>query len=536
MPLIDLITLSFGSRLIADTTVVGSIGSGSNEQPVYEVSRLIVSADARVRDQKTSGVLKARLNPEVLGPTGRLLELLNTKQSSKEYTLTARERLVMRGSSANGLPNQAELHWDRLVRGPMSPTIEQEVGRYVVNTGDGGTITITAPTTGNLLIIGHGYYWRGASPGEPTATGGGSTPFTRRGYAGSANFEVLQAILDRVSTGDEGTTITVTNGGTSEDNSSYFIEYSGMTSSPFVAISAGADGGSGDVTSVGSGTVDTTGIDDTLLFATFGHDGSPTGFGYTNSFVEEGSVNSGLGVSTHGTRVATRVVSAASTYSTTASWTTGVVASGIVAAYAIEVASAPTATVPSSGKCINTYAETAVPGISVATGTSAITAVATTATAGFTLTYDTTGTSVTIGANGTNAATLLNAASEEEWTTVLDTLTMRGTTSDTDCTVTVIPTDGTLNDSEQFTVICDPASITITGTNANVISAVSSLQIRLLPNQTHDTIEVTATDDGGSPQTSTSEFLIGLSSFFQSVSEFALRILMKRRRKNKSGN
>lgn len=198
--------------------------------------------------------------------------------------------------------------------------------------------------------------------------------------------------------------------------------------------------------------------------------------------------------------------------------------------------SAPAATVPSSGKCINTYAETAVPGISVTAGTSDITAVATTCTTGCTLTYDTTGTSVTVTGNGTNAATLSNGASEAEWTTVLDTLTMRGTIADTTITVTIVPTDGTLNDSEQFTVICDPASVTVTGTNANVIARLADMKIRLLSGQTNDTITITVTDDGSSPLTAESSFIIGLSSYFSTGNLLNLIRLLRRRRKKKSGN
>lgn len=191
---------------------------------------------------------------------------------------------------------------------------------------------------------------------------------------------------------------------------------------------------------------------------------------------------------------------------------------------------APVTTVPASGQCINTYTETEVPGISVAEGSSALTAVATTCTAGCTLTYDTTGTSVTISGNGTNAATLLNGASEAEYNTVLDTLTMRGSTPDTTITVTVIPTDGTLNDSDQFTVLCDPAGITITGTNANVIAAVESLQVRLLSGQTNDTISVNVVDDtGGTPLEADSSFVVGLLSYFLLSTGF-MTYLRRRRR------
>lgn len=192
---------------------------------------------------------------------------------------------------------------------------------------------------------------------------------------------------------------------------------------------------------------------------------------------------------------------------------------------------APTAAVPSSGACINTYEETAVSGIVITEGSASLSSVATTCTSGCTLTYDTTGTSVTVSGNGTNAATLNSGANETEYNTVLDTLTMRGSTPDTTITVTVIPTDGTLNDNEQFTVYCDSASVTITGTNANVIASVESLKVRLLSGQTHDTISVNVVDDtGGTPLESNSEFIVGLSSYFQSGTFPLLNIFRRRRR------
>lgn len=525
MAILTLATLKYGSTLCADVSIVGSYiddhptRKTGLERPIYDVNRLFIRDIGRVaKDRKTSGVVRARFAGDALDAAGRLFEYRDDKATIKEYTLSNRERTALKALNHSGLPANMEIQWDRLVRGPMSPTLEQQVSYIKEDTAaDGTSFTITAPDSGNLLLIGHGYYWRNASPGEPTASAN-SLNFTRRGYAGSAANEVLQAILDREANGSEGTTVIVTNGGTSQENSGGFLEYSGMVSSAFVAISAGADGGTGDVTSIGTGNVDTDTPNkpNCLLVATFGTDGAPTSWGYTNSFTEVLESQSGSGGSDHSTRIATREVSAeSSTYNTTASWTTGVAASGIVAAYEYVSASPPVSTLPASGKCIKTYDETAVPGISVAEGSSPVVSIATTSTAGSTLTYDTTGTSVTISGNGTNAATLLNGASITEYNTVLGTLTMRGATPDTTITVTIIPTDGTLNDSDQFTVLCDPASITITGTNNNVVAAVASLQIRLLAGQINDTISVNVVDDtGGTPLESDSEFIVGLASYF----------------------
>lgn len=174
----------------------------------------------------------------------------------------------------------------------------------------------------------------------------------------------------------------------------------------------------------------------------------------------------------------------------------------------------PVGTVPASGTCINTYTTTAVPGMSVAAGSSPITSVTVSCTAGGLMTFDATGTSVSLAGNGTNSVVMTLGASAAEYSTVLDTLLMQGTTPDTQLTITLAPTDGTLPDSDQFTVLCDPAAITITGTNANVIAAVASLQIRLLPDQTHDTISVTAVDDtSGTPLEVDSSFIVGLDSY-----------------------
>lgn len=199
-------------------------------------------------------------------------------------------------------------------------------------------------------------------------------------------------------------------------------------------------------------------------------------------------------------------------------------------------ATAPSATVPGDGICINIYGETAVAGISVTEGTSSITSIATTCTAGATMTYDATGTSVSVSENGTDAPTLSNGASETEYNTVLATLTMRGTTVDTTITVTVIPTDGTLNDNETFDVFCDPNSLTCTGSNADVIAWAASVKVRILDGFTNDTISVHIEDDTGTPLEVDSSFIAGVASYFNIYSGFSIKQLLRRRRKKKSGN
>ena len=538
--ILELAQLTYGARLLADASIIGTYQEDDAQRArkftrnIYDISRFMLVADDRVRkDKKTAGQVSVNFDPDPLSKSAQRLSYDDIQQSLKEYTLTTTERLALRAKLQRGLPAYFSFGWSRFQRGPMSPTLENEAVRVSNTATDGGNFTITAPTSGNLLVIIHGYFWSGAGADQPAAT-----DFTWRAQGGNASTEVVQAILDKIATGSEGTTIAVTNGGVSQECSGWIGEYSGMTATPFVAA-IGSDASTSNVETLASGTVDTTGTADTLLIAGLGRstENSPSSFSWSNSFSQINTVTGDLGGNDHATNVATRVVSSASTYSTTPSWTGACNAAVVLGAYAILTSSAPVNTVPSSGKCINTYGETAVPGISVAAGSSAITAVATTCTAGCTLTYDTTGTSVTISGNGTNAATLSNGASEAEWTTVLDTLTTRGTTPDTTITVTIIPTDGTLNDSDQFTVMCDPASITITGTNANVITAVGTLQIRLRTGQTHDTISVNVVDDtGGTPLEADSSFIVGVSSYCNGSSTYVLRQLLRRRRKKKSGN
>lgn len=536
--------------LCADVTVVGSyidhhpVRKRGLERPVYDISRMFIMDAGRVaKTRKTAGVVRARIGGGVLSKTGSLFEYRDDHSALKEYTLLTSERLALRALSQNGLPPDMQIQWDRLVRGPMSPTLEQQVAYIKEDTdADGSTVTITAPDSGNLLVLCHGYYWRGTSPGEPTASANSQT-FTRRGYAGTANFEVLQSILDRVANGSEGTSVVVTNGGTSQENSGGFLEYSGMTSDPFVAISAGADGGSGDVTSIGTGNVDTDtpNVADTLLIATFGTDGTSTSWGYTNSFSEILESQSSGGGSDHSTRIATRVVSAESaTYNSTASWTTGVVAAGIVAAYAIEVATPPAITIPTGYLATNNLAartisqmRTPTPdNISVAAGTSAITNMTLSCTLGKGVITMTGSGSCVVTGSGTNSLSL-DGGSETDFNDTLATFAFLGLEpTHENVTIAVTATDGTLNDSENLVLFNHCTSLTVVADSyADLVASIQTFKVILHLGATSDTVTIVAEDE----DTLTDEQVITLN-LITLGSGFGVNQLMRRRRKKKIRN
>lgn len=523
MAILTLATLRYGSQLLADVTVVGSYldehptRKRDLERPIYDVNRLFIR-DTKVvgKDRKTSGVVRARFGGGVLSQAGRLFEYRDDKADLKEYTLTTTERLALRSLTKNGLPSDIQLQWDRLVRGPMSPTLEQQVAYIKEDTdADGSTVTITTPTTGYLLVLCHGYYWRGTSPGEPTASSNGQA-FTRRGYAGTANFEVLQSILDRVSNGSENTTVTVTNGGTSQENSGGFLEYSGMVASPFVAISAGADGGTGDVTSIGTGNVDTDTPNkpNCLLIGTFGTDGVGTSWGYTNSFSEILESQSSGGGSDHSTRIATRVVSAESaTYNSTASWTTGVVASGIVAAYEIDVATGPTVTVPTGYIPTNNLGPRTISGISVTEGDDPTTLVTFTCTIGKgTMTMTASGSSA-ISGNGTNAISIIGG-SETDINNTLATFAFTGLEPTREnVTVAMLATDGTLNDTANLVLFNHRTSLTIVADSyADLVAMIQTAKMILPLGSTSGQVEIAAEDDDMLPDTQTITLFVPQSS------------------------
>lgn len=347
--IVELARLGYGGALLADASVVGSYDYYNERRqqtvtlPILDVNQIILrDRGILAKDRKTTGHVTCRLDPETMTMTGRALEYIDGRGEMQAiYNTTRLERLAMRGKRQSGKPAQYGLHWSRLVRGPMSPTLEDE--DVSVNSTPSSTLvlSLTGATAGNLLVAVPGYYYFDASVNFPTIT-----DFTRRVTGGNGNFEVNQSILDKIAVGGE-TNLTV-NFTTSQENSGWIGEYSGMTSSPYVG-SGSTDPATTNVTSRSSGTVDTAtpSKPNCLLIAAWGleQSASPATFTYApTSFVEEASVNGTQGESDHMTRVATRVVSASSAaYECTMSWTNAVEAAGVIAAYEYSTATVPDA-------------------------------------------------------------------------------------------------------------------------------------------------------------------------------------------------
>ena len=345
MALIELSSLQYGGQLLVDATAIGTYevvderSGDRRELPIWDVSQIIVR-DRRVvgKTLKTAGVVKSWVS-NAIGPTGRRLEYRDDRTDRQAiYNTTLAERLALRGLHQSGLPSAYGLHWSRFVRGPMSPTLEQEATSVQIGNANGTTFTITTPTSGNLLSLCHGMYWISASLEKAVCSG-----FTHRVFVGNA---ASMNILDKIATGDEGTSLVVTHElSRAAENSGWVGEYSGMTATPFITGSTNNNtSGPSSVTSRSPGGSNTGSVAAALIIAALGHAmvGSPTGFSVDASFAIEGSVNGTAGANDHGSKIATRVVSSAGTYTPTFSWTGATYANTVIAAYEYGTNAAPT--------------------------------------------------------------------------------------------------------------------------------------------------------------------------------------------------
>lgn len=274
----------------------------------------------------------------VLPRAARQLEYLERDEFSKFYRFSLAEQQILRNLRAAGVALTIQLQWERERHGPQSPTVEQEA--VVINTSGvaSSDFTITTPTSGNTLIIGYGYTLLTASLNIPTSAG-----FTNHAVAGNATSQPVQILASKTATGSEGTTLTVSHNGTTEEAAGHFMEVSGLISNAFIAGSGGFVH-SGSTSSRSSGNADTGAVNNAFVVASWGLEltGSPSGFAYSDSFTEEGSAVGVLGNLDHATKVATRTVATAGVYSATMSWTSAVKCGGVIAAFEI----APDVTVP----------------------------------------------------------------------------------------------------------------------------------------------------------------------------------------------
>lgn len=199
--------------------------------------------------------------------------------------------------------------------------------------------------------------------------------------------------------------------------------------------------------------------------------------------------------------------------------------------------SPPVNAVPTdSGQCFQLNTATAITSgdePTVAAGSSAITSVTLSATAGLALTLDNTGTSVTFTGNGTNNVVLENGASATEYNTVLATISYSASTRGKK-TITMTTSDGTLSDEDSWYVLAAVRGISITGTHAQIKACYESLNssgygMVLDVGETSGSVTVYAEDDT-SPTPLTDSQAITLSLVATSGGSFIFLFRRRRRR------
>ncbi|MGD9850114.1 MAG: fibronectin type III domain-containing protein [Nitrospirales bacterium] len=314
------------------------------DEPVWDILNYWIETPGEMRARQTEatrGIVRASISGPTLSRGAAAFEFQEKAAGSKIYTPTLAEQRALRTAMQDEQPLTFCLHWERERHGPQSPTVENE--GVVLNITDqaGATFSVTAPTSGNTLIVSYGYYAMDANVYVPNGTAAG---FTNRAVSGSANTHPCMVIMSKVSDGMEGTSIAVTNNGISKRNSGHYQEVSGLTATPFIAGSNANVTPSSGVTSKGSGTSDPGAVADVYFVAAWGFEntGSPTGFGYSNSFAEEGSSLGRAATIDHSTKVATKIISTAAPNSCTMNWTNSAFCGGCIAAFEI----APSVTVP----------------------------------------------------------------------------------------------------------------------------------------------------------------------------------------------
>lgn len=157
----------------------------------------------------------------------------------------------------------------------------------------------------------------------------------------------------------------------------------------------------------------------------------------------------------------------------------------------------PVNTVPKSGAVfLRNASATAVTGISVASGASQITSVTVSADNSAILTMTASGAAVLTG-NGSSSVVIDTTTSDTDFNNTLASLTVQGSGSfHGKVTITVLSSDGTLSDSDNFYELCEPRSVKITfsGTYAQGVAVVESIQAMLDPGETAGVIQMITTD------------------------------------------
>lgn len=196
--------------------------------------------------------------------------------------------------------------------------------------------------------------------------------------------------------------------------------------------------------------------------------------------------------------------------------------------------SPPVNTVPPTPRCGTSLNATLISGCSVAAGSSAVTSVTLSCPSGKGTWAAVAQGSASVSGNFTNSITITNGSLTDKNNT-LATASWTGASGIHEAvTATLLSSDGTLTDSDNFTIMNDMRELTFTVIEADfdhLQDIVASLQVWLDSGQASATAVATATDDDAleDEQDILIELLSG-SIFGSSL------VLKRRRRKKKSGN
>lgn len=171
-------------------------------------------------------------------------------------------------------------------------------------------------------------------------------------------------------------------------------------------------------------------------------------------------------------------------------------AGGLIGAHS--AASAPVVTIPTGYLPTNNLGPRTISGISVAAGTSPVSLVTCTCTLGKgTMTMTASGSSEVSG-NGTNAISIIGG-SETDINNTLATFAFTGLEpTHENVTVTVLATDGDLNDSEDMVLFNHRTSLSLVADSyADLVAAIQTMKAILPIGVPSDTITLTATDEDG---------------------------------------
>jgi len=361
------------------------------------------------------------------------------------------------------------------------------------------------PPTNDYVIVCGGQYWNRSSGTLTVTTPSGCT---QDQWQHSSTNIASQLSHKKWTNGVDGTNVIQTTSETGRPHSLIALHYSGLVSASDAYDVGGKAEYTSDlqtktVTATASASAEGLGVAVFCVASVSGETLSPT---YTSGWTQVASIHSANSGKSE-LFVATKVIAASETASCQLTHTgTASQISGVIGVYTILSAASPVNTVPddTGGLFVTSDSATVLADIGPTTPISVVDAAGLTTCRVWCTSGDMTVTlsgSVVIsaGANTSSDLTLGSGATTAEFNTVLATLAYQGDLNfhGTD-TINVVSDGSGGTDTDTFTVLNDPRSITLTASVPNfasLVTAVASTQMRLDVGVSSGTCAVTATDD-----------------------------------------